>query len=255
MSFRLGCSLCAVLLEPNTQCQHGKFIQTEGHKTEMVKTIIKKSVLGDKIKEEPVTRKITVQKLVCRCGKTILGEASIVHLCTHKNIENTMRGYSGITVQALTHPSGLPYRYDCKACDDEGQIRVRQFKRCHACEGTGGIKCYYCAGLGADIRTSSEVAFWTCPKNCSFGYKERCALCSGECALRGGVIATDCNRCVQPDEPVIAPIAQVGDRILQVRQPVSLPQIPKYEIRSPRPPSPSQISTSQVELESSVPTQ
>jgi hypothetical protein len=259
MSFQISCSLCRILLEPNTQCKHGKFIQKEAEKQEIRKVIINKSIFGDKTKEEIMTIKVRLNKLICRCGQSYDDRGSgyrINHTCTLYGVENTMTGYFGICVDSLKHPSELSYMCDCEGCQGTGQIRVRQFKRCHACEGTGGTKCIGCAGLGAESRYS-EYSFGPCSKKCYSGYKEMCALCNGECAIRGGTILTKCNRCVQPEVPCIKPIVQVGDRIVQVRQLLTLPQITNpsprplspSQLTSPRPPSPSQISLSQVKLE------
>lgn len=230
----VGCSLCAVALSPNTLCDHATFIQMATQTSENQKVIVKKSIFGDKTREEVKISHNTINYLICRCGvrvsdeivsncrivedgancvhpkKLVSGKLICIqkvssHTCNHAASSNTLQWLKTPSIASLRHPSGLNYRQFCLRCSGTGICIAETYKPCDICKGLGGLKCTSCPGIGY-IPRDCKICFNKCPKNCDMGYKKRCLACNGEQAVVTGCKEIKCNKCVEVPKPNIASI-------------------------------------------------
>ncbi len=255
----LGCSLCGVALAPNTQCDHACFIRTETEISENQKVVVKKSIFGDKTKDEvKITHQIT-DHLVCQCGvqlpAMIINECdqsedgdecshpkrklpdtnqlacwrkADPHICALAYVgpRNRLQWLSKNDTSKLVHPSGLKYRHNCKYCKGKGTCTAETYQPCDVCSGTGGLKCTSCPGLGY-VPCDYRGCLSPCPRECQMGYKKRCLACNGAQAIVTGTREIVCKKCVLVPKPNVRNIT------------VNTSQSSSSTVR---PPSPSQMS-------------
>jgi hypothetical protein len=255
----LGCGLCGITLEPNTRCDHVSFIREERQTSENQTVIVKKSIFGDKTRDEVKVTHYLVDKLVCRCGvslpavlngdcdrsmhrclckkivmpgnnngRGICIKKESSHICCHNGVVNRLQWLDSSSTDFIRHPSGLLYQDECRTCDGHGKCWAETYQRCDVCQGTGGLKCITCGGYGSVPRTGSTCcAFSDCPKKCQMGYKSMCLACNGEQATISGERQIKCTRCIPRHKSNIQGVHRVP-------APASLV----------RPPSPSNLSQS-----------
>ncbi len=229
----LGCGLCCVIVKPGFGCDHCQYLELEVEREQLTTVVVKQSFFGNETKEVVKTVSSVERKVKCRCGyyfypyknadcysklngygcscrQELVGDTSVCakpqseHICSHGGVKNKLQWLTNNETRGLHHPLDLQYRKHCTICQSQGVCNVQTYQPCVCCQGTGGLRCPYCPGLGAIPRHWKE-SFEIC-KKCDGGYKERCVACNGERAIRDVIREVKCTRCVVIPPTVIRPI-------------------------------------------------
>jgi hypothetical protein len=150
-------------------------------------------IKGSFFEKDTIKYTYTVKCMCCNFTK-LLNDAIHVHTCNFTDdlsrdivsMQNKIIFSNKLEQKSIDHILGYVKRSNCKICRATGKTLKLSFKKCVNCDGTGGIICHKCNGMG-------HCRYSVC--NCDFGYKHVCHDCNGRKAVISNRTYVDCTKC------------------------------------------------------------